>query len=544
MFSLFRTPLFFTHLKESFRKERWLWLALVLCFGFSLIGAQWGKIEDWNVDQMAFKAVPNNLMVGNYLKPPLTTYVARLVVLNPIDCLMNGVFHAEKKTRLEVRVWGVRILTIFYLCATVLLTYLSVARACGKTAASVIALMIGTSAGFVLYTHYGTADMPVIFWMVASATAAFFAIVLNRSWIAFAAGLLAGLATAAKYNGLGVAIAIPVLFFMQYGIRGFFKKNFWIASFAVPIGFILGCPGAIFDQQHFIQDFLYNLYTTPVYSGSVARTGYGPFLFYIPETIGWPATLFFVGSLISTLVLYFCKQLKKEESLLLAGSLAVFFFYFFTIGRFPRMEMRFVIPAVPFLMIAAVPAFARMRKELLVPIVVSLVIYNLICCVFVGERFLNDPRMEACDWAEKNFKAGDLIESSYSPYWEDLVPGVTVIHMPLFTGHTKRFKKIFGNNAIISKGLMEFDGDPSVEVFTLEALKKRHPDYVTFDLFAIAFSGDHAVKQYYRDHIAEKLGYHLVWKQTRWGPPKWVYPQSADFIAPAMYILKKDEASK
>lgn len=541
MFSYLPLANFFNQFKESFRKDRFLWLALVLCFGFSLIGAQWGKIEDWNPDQMAFRAVPNNLMVGDYLKPPLTTYMARLLVLNPVDCLMNGIFRAPTKLRLEVRVLGVRLLTILYLCIAVVLVYFSVLRCHGKKAASAIALIMGTSAGFVLYTHYGTADMPVVFWMVASFASALYAVFSNNTWIAIAAGLFAGLATATKYNGLGVAVAIPVFFFIKYGPKALLGKNLWLASLAVPFGFVLGCPGAIFDQSHFLQDFLYNLYTTPVYSGSVERIGYGRFLFYIPETLGWPVSILLAGCVIGSIFLFFLKQLKKEEVLLLGGALTVFLFYFLTIGRFPRMEMRFVVPAVPFFVIAAAAAIARIDKKLLITILVPLVAYNLVCCVFVGSRFLNDPRMEACGWAEKNFKAGDVIESSYSPYWEDLVPGVKVFHMPLFTGHTARFKKIFGNNAVISKGLMQFDENPSLQIFSLEGLKKRNPDYVTFCPFAISFSGDFSVKQYYRDHIAEKLGYHIVWKQTRWGPPAWVYPQSADFIAPAMYILKKDE---
>lgn len=535
--------LFFYQLKASVRNNKFLFVALILCFSFSLIGAHWGKIEDWNLDQMAFRAVPNNLMVGNYLKPPLTTYVARLLVLNPIDCIMNGVLHVTTKTRLETRVLGVRILTILYLCSIVALIYFSVLRCCGKTAASALALLVATSAGFVLYTHYGTADVPVIFWMVASFSCALYATMFHSTWAVITAGGLAGLAAAAKYNGLGVAIAIPAFFFIQYGLRAFFKKDLWLAGIAVPLGFVLGCPGALFDQAHFVQDFLYNLYTTPVYSGSIARIGYGLFLSYIPDTIGWPASLLLAGGGISSIILFLRKRLPKEETLLLGGSLAVFLFYFLTIGRFPRMEMRFVIPAVPFFMIAAAPAMARVRRPILALIVIPLLGYNLICCGFVGSRFLNDPRMAACDWAEENFKAGDLIESSYSPYWDDLVPGVKVLHMPLFTGHTERFKKIFGNNPVIAKGITAFDQDPSNRIFTQEALIKRNPDYVTFSPFAISFSGDAQVRQYYRDHIAEKLGYHLVWKQTRWGPPKWVYPQSADFIAPAMYILKRDEGT-
>lgn len=541
MFFLSRFSVFLSQLKESFRKERLLWLALVLCFGFSLIGAQWGKIEDWNPDQMAFRGVPNNLMVSDYLKPPLTTYAARLLVLNPVDCIMNGIFHAPSKLRLEVRVIGVRILTIFYLCVAVALIYFSILRCSGKIAASAISLIMATSAGLMAYTHYGTADMPVVFWMVASFAAGLHAALARRFSWGIAAGLLAGLSAACKYNGLGVAIAIPVFFLIQNGPRALLSKNLWFSSFAVPVGFILGCPGVIFDHTRFVEDFLYNLYTTPVYSGNISQAGYGRFLNAIPNIVGWPTSFLFLACITLGLLLIFLKRLKKEEVLLFAGAAAVFFFYFITIGRFPRMEMRFVMPVVPFLLVMTAPALARINKRLLILLLIPLVFYNLVCCSIVGWRFLSDPRMKADTWAEQHFKPGDLIESVYSPYWDDLIPGLKVIHTPLFMGHSERFKKIFGNNEIIAKGLVKFGNDPSVEIFTLEALKKRHPDYITFSAFAIFYS-ESVAKQYYQDHLAEKLGYHIVWQEQYWLPPQWAYPQRIDFLVPAMYILKKDEA--
>lgn len=527
-------------MNELLRKNILLWLALVFCFGFSLIGARWGKVEDWNPDQMAFRSVPNNLMVGDYLKPPLTTYAARLLILNPVDCIMKGLLHTEDKLRLEVRVLGVRVLTTLYLCVAVALVYFSILQCSGKVAASAIALIMGTSAGLINYTHYGTADMPLVFWMVASFSCAFYGVCSGRLVFEIAAGLLAGLSAACKYNGLGVAMAIPVFFLLQDGPRALLKKNLWLAGLSVPVGFILGCPGAIFDQNHFVQDFLYNLYTTPVYGGDTSHMGYGPFLYYIPSILGWPVSILLLCCLIASVFLLALGRLKKEEALFLVAALAVFAFYFVTIGRFPRMEMRFVMPVAPFLLMAAAPALSRMNKRFLAVIIVPLVAYNLVCCLFVGWRFLADPRMEVCSWAEKNFKPGDVIESSYSPYWNDLIPGVKVIHMPLFSGHTEQFKKIFGNNEVISKGLLKFARDPSLEVFTREALERRNPDYVTFSFFAVPCSGDLFVKKYYEDHIAEKLGYHIIWQKNCWTPPQWAYPSLVDFIVPTMYVLKKN----
>ena len=531
-------------LKESLNQDRLLWLALVFCFGVSLIGAQWGRVEDWNPDQMAFRPVPNNLMVGDYLKPPLSTYVARLLVLNPVDIVMNGVLHTQPKLRLQTRVLGVRILTILHLCVAVALVYFSVRRCNGKTAASVIALIMGTSAGFVAYTHYGTADIPVIFWMMASFACALYAACSGRLIIAVAAGLLAGLAAACKYNGLGVAVAIPVFFLIQNGPKAFLRKNLWVASLAVPVGFALGCPAVIFDRARFVQDFLYNLYTTPVYCGDISQAGYGLFLQAIPSIVGWPVSILLGSCVVASILLLVWGHLKKEEILLLVGTLSVFTLYFLMIGRFPRMEARFVLPVVPFLLIAAAPAVSRINRELLVGLVALLVAYNLVCCLFVGWRFWDSPRMDACRWAERNFKAGDVVEGAYSPSWELLTPGVQVIHLPIFTGRTERFKKLFLDNKVVAQGVAKFDADPSPKIFTREALAKRNPDYVAFSSFAVSFSGNPMVQQYYRDHIAQKLGYHIVYDRQWWLPPQWAYPRWLDFMTPEMFILKRDEPAK
>ena len=544
MYSEIKMRSVFIRLKESFRKEPLLWLALFLCFGFSMIGANWGRVEDWNPDQMAFRPVPNNLMVGDYLKPPLNTYVHRLLVLNPVDVVMNGILHTDPKIRHQVRVLGVRILTSLHFCAAVALVYLSIRRCSGCRSASAVALLMATSAGMISYNHYGTADSPLLLWMMASFACALQAALSGRLGWAVAAGLLAGLSAACKYNGLGVAAAIPAFFLIQDGPKALLRTNLWLGSFAVPLGFIVGCPGAVFDRNRFVQDFLYNLYTTPVYCGDVSKAGYGLFIQSFPNLIGLPVSLLLIGCTAASILLLILRRLTKDEVVLLIGSLAVFTFYFITIGRFPRMEPRFVMLAVPFALMAASPAVMRIWKSLLIAVISILVTYNAVCCVIVGLRYVDDPRMSACRWAEGNFKTGDMIESIHSPSWENLVPGVKVLHTPIFTGRTERFKGIFGKNEVVSKGIEKYDADPSLEIFTRDALQKRNPDYVTFCSFAVSFSGDPMVQQYYKDHIAQKLGYHIVFKDVWWLPPQWAYPQRLDFMTPSMYILKRDEIAK
>jgi hypothetical protein len=527
-------------LRKIISEHKVLWMGVALAVVLSMIGSKWGVVEDWNPDQVALRSVPNNLMVSDYLKPPLNTYMHRLFVVNPVDMVMKGVLHCKERPWLEMRVTGVRVFTTLHFCAAVMILYFCVCWCVGKIEASVLALLMATSAGLLSYNHYGTADSPLLFWMMASFAFSLIAPSSDKRVISIAAGLLAGLAAACKYNGLGVAVAIPAAFFVIKGVRALRHPNLWIAGVAVPVGFVMGAPGAIFDTRRFTQDFLYNLYTTPVYAGDVTHAGYWKFLQRFPELIGLPCSILMAGCCLLSLVLCLTRKLSTKETLLLTCSAAVFAFYFITIGRFPRMETRFVLPAVPFIFLIAAPAISRIRGRILVAVIGVLLAYNFTCAIIVGLRYKADPRMGACVWAESNFRSGDLVESSMSPAWGKLVPGVKTVDLPLVTGRSDRFKKLLGNNEAVEAGIRRFDSDAGLEIFTPQALLERNPKYVTFCSLAMYFSGKKEARQYYEDHMAEKYGYHKVYEAVPLTPPAWAYPVKLDFIPDRMLILKKN----
>ena len=529
-------------LRKLISRHRALWISVTLAFVLSMIGSKWGIVEDWNPDQVALRPVPNNLMVFDYLKPPLNTYMHRLFVVNPVDMVMKGVLHCKERPWLEMRVMGVRVFSTLHFCAAVMILYFCVCSCVGKIEASVLALLMATSAGLLSYNHYGTADSPLLFWMLASFAAALFAPLSNRRLISIVAGLLAGLAAACKYNGLGVAIAIPSAFFVIQGVRSLRHPNLWFAGMAVPLGFILGVPGVIFDTRKFVQDFLYNLYTTPVYAGDVSHAGYWKFLLRFPELIGLPCSILMAACFVFSLALLLMRRLGKRETLLLISSVAVFIFYFITIGRFPRMETRFVLPAIPFVFMMAAPLISRIKGRFLGAVIAMLLIYNITCAIIVGLRYKADPRMGACLWATSNLHAGEVVESSMSPAWGKLVPGVKTIDLPLVTGRSERFKKLLGNNEAVSAGIKRFDSDAALEIFTPQALAERNPKYVSFCSLAMYFSGRKEARQYYEDHMAEKYGYHKVYEAIPLTPPVWAYPFKLDFIPDRMLILQKNDS--
>lgn len=525
-------------------RNRPLAAALLLAIGLSLFGANWGRVECWNLDNMAFRGVlPNFLPCAGYLKPPLDTYLNQILVMKPAEAL-RSILGFDHNWQYPVQLWGARLLTLALFCGTILLIDKTARNACGPRSAAVLALITATSAGLISFNHFATADSPLLFWMMASFAVAMKAAQTGRVRDAFFAGLLAGLAAADKYNGLGVAIAIPAAIVTLRGWKHLFGKQCWAGAFAVPLGFILGNPGAIFDRQNFVQDFLYNLYTTPVYDGKTSGDGYLDFLTRFPDLIGWPGVILVSIGILISLYLLLRGRFSRNELAVVAAAGAVFLFYYLTIGRFPRMADRFVLPVVPFLFLMAAPGLERILWERFLPAaaLVAVLAYNILCSLEVGQRFLSDPRMDAQLFAKKYFWQGAVIENSNAPDWSRL-PGLKVktSQLPSAVGRASSFTKLFGSNRVIQEGIEKHEttGYPE-DTFTQEGLKKRNPDFVAFSNQAFQFTADEQALKFYHLLDEGKIGYVKVFEQS-WKPrSSWSYPHDIDFLADRMVILKRD----
>ena len=529
------------------KKKPFLILALVLAFVLSMIGANWGRVECWNLDQMVFpfRGIQHNgLPSGGYLKPPLHTYLNHLLVLKPIEGIRHHL-STNIRTEYPFQLIGSRVLTTLLFCGMIVFLYSCARRASGSIAAGIIALLSATSAGLIVFNHFATADSPLLFWMTASVAIAFRAGITGTLRDSMTAGFLAGLATADKYNGLGVALALPASLIIGQGMKSALRLPFWAGAFSVPVGFILGCPGAVFETKNFFNDFLYNLYTTPVYSGDVNRTGYVDFLHCIPDLIGWPAALLIGTSVIASIILLMRGKMKSTERLLLGATGTVVLFYYLSIGRFPRMADRFVLPVIPFLFLMSTPGltFLSRYRKTLSAMLLLVVGYNIACCLELGQRFLSDPRMEAQCFAETHFPKGSIIENTYAPEWNRLPSlEVMVSRMPFATGRKERFEKLFGNNPVITEGVRKHElVDYPSETFTRDGLRKRNPDFVTFSNQVYQFTGDDQAQRFYRNLDEGRLGYTRVFDKS-WRPRAWwSYPKNVDFLAERMVILKRSE---
>src|SRR5205807_3014027 len=96
------------------------------------------------------------------------------------------------------------------------------------------------------------------------------------------AAITAGFAGATKYNGIAVAIALPVAHLLARGRDRLLSGRFIMALAMVPIGFVIGCPGAVLEWRRFSTDFAYTYFVTPRYNGE-GGLGYLDFIRTGPE---------------------------------------------------------------------------------------------------------------------------------------------------------------------------------------------------------------------------------------------------------------------
>jgi len=522
--------------------DRSLAVALFLAICLSLIGANWGRVEDWNCDNMAFKEIKPDGLPLDYLKPPLHTYLNYIIVMKPAEAI-RSFLGVEHNLQYPAQLYGARFLTMTLFCGAIVLIYRVTKGLCGRQSAMVLALLIATSAGLIKFNHFATADSPLLFWMMVSFAFAMKSAQTGRIRDAVFAGILAGLAAADKYNGLAVAIAIPVALMAFRGWMALFWIQCLAGAFAVPLGFVLGNPGAIFDTKKFVQDFLYNLYTTPVYAGKASGVGYWDYLKYIPELIGRPASILIIIGLLWSLLLLARKKLSQKELALIISAGSVFFFYYITIGRFPRMEDRFVLPSIPFISLMAAPGLERIPWKRFLPAVtlILILVYNIFCSVEVGLLFLSDPQMNAQLFALKNFPKDAIIENSEAPSWSRL-PGLklTEYNMPLSTGRHKWFLKLFGQNQVVQKGMERYDPDSyPPDTFTQAGLEKRHPDFIAFSNAAYQYSSDEQAKFFYHALGEQQMGYVKIYEATCKPRVPWTYPGCTSYVAERMVIMKR-----
>jgi Dolichyl-phosphate-mannose-protein mannosyltransferase len=537
--------------------------ALALAFLFCLQGITWGRVEDWNRSSIALRGL-RALRPSDYMKPPFHTFFNHVLVVWPITGALKIAQVPTERMKIgdSAKLIGSRLVTTALFLGTIALAYSFCRRSYGRFSAVIIAFAFATSAGFVTYAHFLTADIPLLFWMLAAFWAAnrLASAPTTRNYAV--AGFLVGIAIATKYNGLAVGIALLVAHFFatkDAGLRSMiFSRQLGIGLGMVLLGFLFGCPTSLYEPKRFWNDFIYNYTVAPRYSGQPDHVNYLGALARFPEIVGIPgAILIAVLAILSCILILRRRDLSDFATRGFILSSTVFLLYFLKVGAWPRTETRYVLPAIPFLILMIGPALQTLEKrKWILALLLPVLAYNCLCSYLVGKRFNNDPRMQAQLWMVNNVPRGSVIESSGTcPHWSKLpnfdaseinlgrpdrssppARDITDLRLPLMPGRVELFRKVFPE--WVQPLVAEKEGNPDQGLFTAAALEKRNPKYITIYSLDYRVPGE-MVRRYYGDLLTGKFPYVIVFDANTPRAPKWIYPRTIDHLRGRITILQR-----
>jgi hypothetical protein len=537
--------------------------ALILGFAFCLYGIHWGATEPWNPDQMAYHDALTddgrlNLHPGDFLKPPFHTYFSFALARVPAYAVSELLGFSEIALRKLTLIWA-RLLTVSLFLGQIALVYAITRRFFGLFAARVVSLAYGTSAGLIAFSHFLTADIPVTTWMLAAFYCAQNALLRGRLTDYLLSGTFTGIAAATKYNGLAIGIAFVVAHALANDWRSWisvaFDRRLILALIAVPSAFVVCNPFSVLDAHTFVSDFMYNIATTPVYGGQTHGNSFLNYWWCVIEVVGLPAFLLLVPAIIGGIRISVRSGFDSLESHGVLMLLSISLSYYAYFGAFPRLETRFVLPVVPYFMMLAGPACARLRSNVRVvaPVLGVLLLYNAACSAVVGARFTNDPRMAARSWLRENLPARAVVEySSYAPR-PDLIEGAGFagVPMPTVSGRSRILSETLSDNVWVRENIDRFE-QAGTDWFSPASLVARAPDAVVVDsLYYGRFLGDRReakaypeMKEFFTRLFGERLGYQVVFDRTSPASPSWAYPRQIDFLHNRIVVLERSPAEQ
>lgn len=512
-------------------------------------------------DQMAFHSLFKPglapLNPGWFEKPPFHTYFNYVMSVLPVAWIGDLLDLPATTLALWQETVSKTLQALLFVGAT-LLFHRIVSRVARPNVALALMALFGTSAGLVAHAHFLTADIPVLFWMLAAFVCCQRIFERGRWQDYLLAGLLTGVAAATKYNGLGVGIAIPAAHFARLAlgkdVRSFLAHAFapkLVASVScVGVGFVVANPFSVLDFRSFYGDFTYNSMVAPVYEG---QTGHSFLRFFVglAESFGWPVLLLALAGAAVTL---WHSLRRPEDSAMTATAwmaAAVLLLYYAKFAPFPRLETRFVLPIAPYLLILAAPALDSALdrfRPVAVTLAALLLAYNFASSVDVGSRFQSDARVQGADWLPTGIPPHAHVEVDV--YSSGLGPQYACCEtsMPFVTGRERLFRKLFpGNEFINGSPADQGAADVALQWYTPSALRARRPDFVVtnsnyFNRFlepGLRRELYQSMQQYFDDLLLGRLGYEVAYDVSTPAAAAWVYPRQIDFLQNRLVVLRR-----
>jgi len=343
----------------------WIWLIPVLLFGLGLRlwGIPFGLPFMYHPDEGVPVTIALRILREGDFNPGFFHWPSLLFYLNAFVYLVyfligyvTGVFAtpadlsfpdveamAVGKTAMpEIFLLG-RGLTAVVGTLSILWVYLIARRvSSSKIVGRVAVLLFAVETLSVKHSQFIRPDTFAIFFLLWTTYFALRIVNDPRTIHYVLAGIGVGLTASSKYNAAIVLVAVLVAHTLYFGLRGFVRKEIYIAVLASILTFLLTTPYALLDLPRFLQ-------IGPLDAGRIYATGHpgaegDTLLFYLQflwQTQGW---VFFLALAGMILALW---DRKKEGFVILSFPLTYYVFINLYLVHFDTT----ILPVVPFLII-------------------------------------------------------------------------------------------------------------------------------------------------------------------------------------------------
>jgi 4-amino-4-deoxy-L-arabinose transferase-like glycosyltransferase len=393
-------------------------LITLLGGGLRFSGLDWGLPWRYHVDENAFINAANAMRKaphGDYLNPKwfyhpsLSIYA--VCALSAVSSLFSPL------TLARVHLLG-RLYSAFWGTVSIPLLFLLGRKLYRPAAGLLAALFLAAAPIHVQQSHFFTPDTALGFFLILIMYFSIVALRRGRAADYALAGAAAGAAMAAKY---WAPAFLPVLVAFLYGARERGRseaKRLGLAALLAAAAFFILSPYVILDAPFALPKIVWWAKKT---AGSIPQVwayyfeGAPPYLSHLtrslPWGLGWPLAILSAAGFIHSLLR------RRREDILLASWIAL---NFLLIGSWYIKFMRYLLPIIPFLCLAAGELLARLLSR---PRLRPLGIFAAFAAFLPAAVFslallrvyaVPHTKTRASEWVYANIPAGATIATDHS----------------------------------------------------------------------------------------------------------------------------------
>lgn len=406
-------------------KSSWtLILLLIVALGIRAYGIDFGLPAPYHPDETPkFHSVEKMAHYGDlnpryFLHPPLLIYSSYFLshIISFCDPSLSFEHAVKLGGRITSMLAGVGSVWLLFLLGKVLYS-----RTCGLVAATLLTF----SPLAVTCSRYMKEDSLLVFFLLATVTCvAKFIFDGHKLRFILLAGLLAGIASASKYTGIlavgGVAgTPIFVYLFKRQAFSWRLASVTLLAILLAGVTFALINPYSILESAAFLRGFGAEAHHMKRGHGTMIDPWSQLWMYHYRRSLLGGMNL--IPLLLGTLGIGYLIKRRRVQDVFIVGLILLFYLPAEYVNAKPAPQPeRYVLPAIPFLAIAAAVVGERLllcRGRIIAYVgIFALLVMPMYNSVLLAANILPDTRQRARNWIEENLPKGVRIACVYPPY--------------------------------------------------------------------------------------------------------------------------------